>query len=107
MGVSDDADIVATPSTGPQILALRTSTEGTVWKDMSITYRPIDPEKWYYIRAEGSGGDVRLTQTGAFLLLSDGLALAVNGVAVAAVTPIGEIEAEYLYEFSGATLLGT
>jgi len=104
-GVSDDPDVVATPSTGDQVLNLRSSRETAIWKTASVSYSPIDRSKWYYIRAEGSGGDVRLTSTGAFYFISDASAITVNGTAITAVTLVGDMQVEYLYEFDGATVL--
>lgn len=109
-GVHDD-----TASSGPtapdQVLNLRNSREVSVWKDASISYVPIDKNKWYYCNAE-SGGDPRfVTQAvlyyGTSTIVSiPGNAAGTYSTAVAAGVNIGEFTLEYHYVFDGATIVG-
>jgi hypothetical protein len=103
MGVADDDTLSA--STADDVLNLRTSREFQVFRDCSITWRPVDRSKWYYINADPTTSDARLTTPGTFLLVSD-IPLQLAATAGSPTTwNCGTLDLEYDIEFDGATLV--
>jgi hypothetical protein len=96
MGVSDDTDSTSTSiSTRDQILNLRRSVETAVYRNCNLTWSPIDKEKWYYINAESTNSDLRMTVPAT---------LVYNINATITFAP-GFIDVQYVIEFEGATVV--
>jgi len=114
MGVHDDsASTAVQPSTGDQVLNLRTSSSFNVWKDNTITYVPIDKERWYYVNPESTSGDSRLVTQATLYIASapSGFAFPVADTppttvyALNYVASLGEVDVEYHYVFDGASII--
>lgn len=67
-GVLDDQNGNASGSSPAQVLDYRVSGEKHVYSDQTLTWRPLDPSKWYYITA---GADARLQYPCTYLVTSD------------------------------------
>jgi hypothetical protein len=104
-GILDDAvnsiSNAESPTSRDQILNLRRATEGALWRNTSLSWRPLDLQKWYYI------GTTNNTTTGAdrfeapatlYWLITDG------NYSTAPTSVVGLIDVQYVIEFSGAAI---
>jgi hypothetical protein len=115
MGVHDDAAATAAqPTTGDQLLNLRTSTSFNVWKDATITYVPVDKERWYYTNPEATASDSRFVTQATFYIASDtanNFAFPVGNQPPTTLfqlgydAGLGEVDVEYHYVFDGASII--
>lgn len=109
MGVSDDVNTAA-PSSRDNILNFRTSNEVDCWKDMTMTWSPVDPSKWYYLRLEASNSDDRLVRPAVFYLMGDSTAVQFASAVTTTLslaplisTQVGSLDIEYLAVYDGAS----
>lgn len=112
IGIHDDDNAATAPTTGDQILNLRVSKQGDVWKDFSLSYRPVDPQKWYYCNANGTTSDSRFISPCTLFIGSTPVLVTLPGNSAGTVTSppvpsfvVGELTIEYHYVFDGATLV--
>jgi len=108
MGVHDDAVAVNAPSTSDGILNFRTSRMDDIWKDFSITYSPVDRNRWYYINAD-SVNDPRFQTQAVLYYISSIISypgLNSSGAYIDGTFGsgfAGNLTIEYHYLFDGAT----
>lgn len=99
MGVADDADNTSTAiTTRDQILNFRKAVEKQIWKDLNLSWSPIDKSKWYYITSESSSSDARFVTPGTLAFIG-------TNCNFAASQAIGFIDVRYVLEFSGASTI--
>lgn len=95
MGVADDVDVIASAMTfRDQVLALRKATEGVVFRNHTISWVPLDRDKWYYVSSETATSDERFLSPGSLNVICTGPAPG---------TLMGYIDMVYHIEFAGAT----
>jgi len=108
LGIHDDAVATISPTTSDDVLNLRVSREESVWKDFSLTWSPVDREKWYYVNPDAVGDPRFVTQAVAYIIgagiffPSAGAAGAYQQGSMSGSTA-GSITIEYHYLFDGAT----
>jgi hypothetical protein len=77
VGFSDDpfptASLIPTPVTPVQIDELRCSHVDSIYRDVEVEWRPIEPSTWYYVDPTigGSAADQRLEYPGALTAAID------------------------------------
>jgi len=110
-GVHDDAVAAISPTSAATVLNLRVSTENDAWKNATVSYVPIDKDKWYYVNAD-SVGDPRFVNQATLYIAPPDTTYSMPGNTsgtytspAASNTPIGRIVVEYHYVFDGATLV--
>lgn len=98
-GVLDDAIPAGTnpetPLNRDQILNLRRATETAIWRNRSLSWRPLDMAKWYYVY-QAAGTDRFTVPCSLNYMITDG-----------STTPggtTGFIDVQYVIEFSGAAV---
>jgi hypothetical protein len=95
MGVADDVDVIASAMTfRDQVLALRKATEAVQFKTQTLSWSPLDRDKWYYVSSETATSDERFLSPGSLNVICAGPAPA---------TLVGYIDMVYHIEFAGAT----
>jgi len=110
MGVADDIINTTNPSTGDQVLNLRTSQETAVWKNSVMTWIPPDRMNWYYVNAD-SVAEPRLVDQGAFFLIGDATAIQFASAVTTTLSQaslvsglVGEVDIEYCIVFDSASI---
>lgn len=99
MGVIDDTAVTSVGlNTADQMLNLRVHKHAHAYQDCSISWRPVDRAKWYYVNAETSSSDARWTIPGVFGWLTDSVFQNLTTVS----TSPGTIDVDYVIEFSGS-----
>jgi hypothetical protein len=97
MGVADEVGGEGGSSPIPQdylgITALRCSTNVSLGGEGEFEWKPIDPNKWYYVFTAGTTNDQRFTVPGSFYAVTDGFGN--SG------TFNSRIEAYFTLEFAG------
>jgi len=96
IGVLDDANVsnsVGHINNYDTVVNLRRSNDNNLWRNFIVTWRPLDPLKWYY--TDSSGSDNRFSSPCSIFASFDSTPGA-NSV-------FGSVRLEYLVEFEGAT----
>jgi hypothetical protein len=97
-GILDDiVDSTTLPTNRDQILNLRRATEGALWRNTSLTWRPLDPQKWYYVSGGDTGSTARFENPASLHWLITDYSTSIVGA-------VGLIDVQYAIEFSGAAV---
>jgi hypothetical protein len=99
LGVIDDqvdADNATTISNYLPVTQLRTSLNTQVYQKAMMTYRPVDPNKWYYTDRVNTAANVDRFGT-QISLAGQASAAALNGNSA-----LGSLRLDYVIEFEGA-----
>jgi hypothetical protein len=97
-GLLDDITNADTlPTNRDQILNLRRATEGALWRNTSLSWQPLDPQKWYYV----SDGNAT---TGDRFGVPSSLHWLITDYSTSIVGAVGLIDVQYAIEFSGAAV---
>jgi hypothetical protein len=93
-GILDDVQSSGNenPNSRDQILNLRKATESAIWRNSRLSWRPLDPDKWYYIV---NAGDRFSIPAELYYVITD------NGEPNGT---IGFIDVQYVIEFAGAAV---
>jgi len=88
---ADNSDVSGNVNTFTAVTNLRTNMDGSLWKNMTMIWKPVDPDKWYY--TDSAGEDIRFVQPATLVALFD--------VARTDNLLLGDIRVQYLIEFEG------
>jgi len=93
-GVLDDFDPGSTvvPTNRDQILNFRRATENNFWRNSNLSWRPLDPQKWYYVVGGNATNGDRFTVPATLYYVSSGADIAESGF----------LDVVYVIEFAGA-----
>jgi hypothetical protein len=99
MGILDDAvtfDANSTYNTFDSVVNLRRSADSNLWKSFALTWKPLDPLKWYYTDNNPSG-DLRFSSPCSLYAAFS------TPVTNYTANNYGSIRVDYSITFSGAT----
>lgn len=102
MGVQDDLGSTSSttfPSTRDQVLNLRRAAENSLYRGVSLSWRPLDPQKWYYVAGGSSTGGDRFSVPACFYWI-----VTPDPAGEGEPPTLGFIDANYVVEFAGASI---